>query len=247
MHERLFIDFYRLYFLLELLDLDLNHICLIREVDNTGIRGNQHNSGYWNYVPRNANSPNTTNACFESGRSSIVDPSKISSVNSSVIGRNVVTNLDLRRDHIAYNMRQFYLNQEEQILDQNTGALLEEITITKKGLVGKMNLGFKYKDSTLSRELNKVECIYIKYHDIGKRKFYWKIWEKHKNDYTSYAEFKKSWDPNLNIWKQIAHDVKANVKDEVKKLVEVKRPFVRPLDYNHRYPIDNRKYPRLRR
>lgn len=124
------------------------------------------------------------------------------------------------------------------------GGLIEEITITKKGLRGKLNLGFKYKDSTLSRGLNKVECIYIKYHEIGKRKFYWNLWEKHKNDYTSYADFKKSWDPDLNIWKQIAHDVKANVKDEVRKLVEVKRPFDKPIHSSNRYQIENRKHRR---
>lgn len=61
-------------------------------------------------------------------------------------------------------MRQYL---EQQMIEPNGGRLVEEVTISNKGIVGQLNVGFKYIDS----KLNKVETKYIRYHDIGKRKF----------------------------------------------------------------------------
>jgi hypothetical protein len=45
---------------------------------------------------------------------------------------------------------------------------LEDIAINKKGLFGRLNLGFKF----INQKLSKGETIYIRYYDIGKRKLY---------------------------------------------------------------------------
>lgn len=167
---------------------------LIHEVDNTGVRGNQHNSGNWNYVSIKANSPNTS---VNTINGSIAEPSKISSVNSSTIGRNVGMDLELRRNHIAYNMRQIDLDLEQLVLDQNATSLTEEIVLSKKGVLYKIKLCFKYIDS----RFNNIETIYIKYDNIGKRKLFWTLVEKNNCHYASYNEFKNYWNPDTKLWK----------------------------------------------
>lgn len=89
-------------------------------------------------------------------------------MNSSVIGRNVGMDLELRRNDIVYNMRQIDLNLEQQVLDKNAGGLTEEIVLSKNGVLNKVKLCFKYIDS----RFNKIETIYLKYDNIGKRKLY---------------------------------------------------------------------------
>lgn len=89
-------------------------------------------------------------------------------MNSSVIGRNVGMDLELRRNDIVYNMRQIDLNLEQLVLDQNAGGLTEEIVLSKNDVLNKVKLCFKYIDS----RFNKIETIYLKYDNIGKRKLY---------------------------------------------------------------------------
>lgn len=89
-------------------------------------------------------------------------------MNSSVIGRNVGMDLELRRNDIVYNMRQIDLNLEQLVLDQNAGGLTEEIVLSKNDVLNKVKLCFKYIDS----RFNIIETIYLKYVNIGKRKLY---------------------------------------------------------------------------
>jgi len=96
----------------------------------------------------------------------------------------------------------------------------------KSGLFGKLKVGFGYLDSRL-------EEIYIKYHDRAKRKLYWKVWEKNRGNFSSYKDFKRDWDTNTDIWKEIKNELKKDIKSEVDGLLRTKRPFD-----NHR-PIRN--------
>lgn len=200
---------------------------IIRNLDTSNI--NYHNSGNWNYFNNTLNSPHTT---VKSIIGSDVNPDNISSTRSSIKGANFGLELELRRNKVAYDMKCF---NEVDMINENRPSWIEEIEVSNKGVLNNVKVGFKYIDINL----NKVEKIYIKYHDIGKRKVYWNLWEKHKDEYTSYAEFKRSLNPDINIWKQIANDAKIKLKDEVQKLLDVKRPFDRPLDSNRVYPIDN--------
>jgi len=97
---------------------------------------------------------------------------------------------------------------------------VEEISIQKQGLKGRLWLGFQNID-------NKLGHIYVKYHDLGKRKLYWNLWEKHRESskYNSYAEFKSSWNPDNSIWRSITKEINSDIKAEVNDLLSRKRPF----------------------
>ena len=99
----------------------------------------------------------------------------------------------------------------------------EEFVIPKKGLLGKLKLGFGYIGS-------KFNNVYIKYHDINKRKIYWNIWEKNRGNYGSYEYFKREWDPETKIWKEIYSKIKKDLRTEIKELLNNKTPFKKSLD-----------------
>ena len=82
--------------------LGKNEICL-REIDNTMIRGNQHNSENWNYVFKFVKRPNTT---IYKDQGSVAELSKILSEASIIVAKNEALIFKLRINHIAYNMRQ---------------------------------------------------------------------------------------------------------------------------------------------
>ena len=65
----------------------------------------------------------------------------------------------------------------------------------------------------LSERIDKTA---IKYYGMGKRKLYWKIWEKHVERYENYSDFKADWDPNVNVFKSIFKDIKTASKYEIK-------------------------------
>lgn len=90
----------------------------------------------------------------------------------------------------------------------------KEIEILNSPTRGTAQVGFKYYDH------KNVRSLYVKFHDIAKRKFFWNIWEKDRGNYTSYEEFKRNFDPNLNIWKEIAHVTKSDMRKEIKNLFE---------------------------
>lgn len=202
-------------------------------MDNTKVRGNLHNSGNWNLVDRNKNSPTTT---VNSYVGSEEQPVNVSSVNSSVTGRNFMLELELIRERVQQEMRLY----NEQTTDIVQGPISHELDIAKQGLIGKVKLGFKYLDSKLC----KVNTIYLKYEEIGRRKLFWILVEKGRGEYCSYNDFKNNWDSNIKLWKQIKNELKVNIKDEIKELVDIKRLFDRPLDNSHKYPLDNKKYRR---
>lgn len=99
----------------------------------------------------------------------------------------------------------------------------KEVVVPKKGMFDSIKLGFKFLDSKLDSFESKLESVYIKYHDKGKRKFFWTIWEKERGKYGSYKEFKDSWDPNTGVWKQIKKDIKKDIRVEVEDLLGVKK------------------------
>jgi hypothetical protein len=91
-------------------------------------------------------------------------------------------------------------------------------------------LGFGYANSSFYK-------IYLKIHDKSKRKFYWTIWEKDRKTYSTYSEFKKEWNVDTNIWKEIKNTIKKDLKSEINELIRVKDPFKSPLNGNN--PLSN--------
>lgn len=89
-----------------------------------------------------------------------------------------------------------------------------EISIHSKGVLGKLKLGFKSLDT-------KIERVYLKYHDLSKRKFYWNIWEKNRGKYESYQDFKRNWDPKTNMWDEVKKAVKKDLRDEANEFLGI--------------------------
>lgn len=134
--------------------------------------------------------------------------------------------IEYRRNRIRENVGQSI----PDVINNNC----TEIVVHKEGLFNKVKLGFKYTGSKVNSSVSKLESIYIKYHDIGKRKFFWTIWESNRDHYSSYQEFKKSWDPNTKIWKEIYNEIKRDISKEVDNLLHSNDPFKnKPIDNNH--------------
>lgn len=90
----------------------------------------------------------------------------------------------------------------------STGSICKEVVIGKKGLFGKIKLGFE----SLGGNIN---SIYVRYDSIFRRKSLWTLWENNKGVYNSYEEFKESWNPDTKVWQKIKNELKVSVKKEV--------------------------------
>lgn len=124
-------------------------------------------------------------------------------------------------------------------LGNTQSHLYTEYVIPKEGTFDRIKLGLKHLNSKVGSFESKVDSIYVKYHDIGKRKFFWTIWEKNSGRYDSYADFKENWDPNLNIFKQIAKDTKHDLKSDVEDLLGVNRNHRRNINRGVRAEIED--------
>lgn len=112
-----------------------------------------------------------------------------------------------------------YMQEMSPVLESTT----QEFKLQTKSKSGQFKIGFKLLDNSI----NKIEKVYIKYHDIAKRKLYWNLWVKETGDYSSYSEFKAEFDPNTNIWKEIKAATKNDVSKEVNNLLR-SNPFNKP-------------------
>ena len=125
---------------------------------------------------------------------------------------------------INYRKEKIIQNVQQKAPD----TLLEythEIIVPKEGLLDKLKLGFKYSGSKFNNSKSKLESIYIKYYDVSRHHFYWTIWESDRNNFDSYKDFKKSWDPKTKIWKEITSHVKRSIRDEIEDLIRINDPF----------------------
>jgi hypothetical protein len=76
-------------------------------------------------------------------------------------------------------------------------------------------------------KLDKMQSVYVKYHDLSKRKVMWNLWEKGRTKYSTYAEFKADFDPKSPILKTILSETKADLSNEIKSLIQRDNPFER--------------------
>jgi hypothetical protein len=82
---------------------------------------------------------------------------------------------------------------------------------------------FKMFDNSL----DKIQSVGVKYHDLSKRKLMWNLWEKDREKYASYAEFKAEFNPKSSILKTILSETKADLSNEIKSLIKSDNPFGR--------------------
>jgi hypothetical protein len=87
---------------------------------------------------------------------------------------------------------------------------------------GKFKLGINFLDNTL----NTLDRVYIKYTNMAKTNMAWKIWYKHRGDYSSFEEFKQEFDPKTKVLKEILKSTKHDVRQEVVDLLK-DNPFHR--------------------
>jgi len=111
-----------------------------------------------------------------------------------------------------------------QLVSINSESIFssQEFAISRQDISGDLNLGIERLNSS-----NSITKVYLKYKNISKRKFYWHIWERNRDSFESYADFKKAFDPKTPIMKSIYREVKSDISDEIRKLVDNDRPFER--------------------
>ena len=139
---------------------------------------------------------------------------------------------NLSESHVNWPARRYHVSRAIQSNLLEPQFLKEEVRIPSSKIEGKVSLGIKYFESK-----SNVQSLYVKYHDIAKRKFFWKIWEKNHGNYDSYEEFKRNFDPKMNIWKEIAKTTKSDLSKDIRDLLDT-NPFgtrhhtVTPRDIN---------------
>ncbi len=121
-----------------------------------------------------------------------------------------------------------------EINELNRGYSSKEVVIARKGLFGKIRLGFESFGSD-------IKSIYVKYDGITRRKLLWTLWEGGTEKYNSYEEFKNSWDPNTKVWKKIRTEIKMSLKQEVENFLDHMRPFDGVLDSSNRTKYMNHR------
>ncbi len=161
------------------------------------------------------------------------------SVNTGDSVQSVVNTIPHISDIPSYPSNEWYNldweNRQQCIIREMENKLYEmdvqykqhemEVSPKNKKFIGKVKLGFKYLDTKLNHVENKLDSIYVKYHDISKRKFVWTVWEKGRGNYESYQDFKLSWDPNKKVWSEIKSAVKSDLRSEIEKLIHKHDPF----------------------
>ncbi len=162
----------------------------------------------------NATTPSTMTPLFGSSEQVNQYPNQYSTsslaftnnTNHGTIGQN------RSQDHVNWPARSHNLFRAMQVEAQ---FLKEEIRVPSPKIKGKVSLGIEFIDSK-----SNIQSLYVKYHDLAKRKFFWNIWEKGRDNYDSYEEFKKNFDPKMNIWKEIAKVTKSEVSKEIRSLLD---------------------------
>jgi len=115
------------------------------------------------------------------------------------------------------------ITQKEVVPSILSNEIVPREVEVKRGIFGKIKLTFKLIDSKLEAKISNMDSIAIKFHDKGKRKFFWTIWEKKSGNYDSYEEFKSSWDPKTNIWAEIKGKTNNDVRTDVEGILGVGR------------------------
>lgn len=87
----------------------------------------------------------------------------------------------------------------------------KEVVVMNSESRGKAKVGFKY--------FNGIQKVYVKYHDISKRKVMWTLWERGRDKYDTYEEFKAKFNPKSSILKTIVKETRADISKEIHDLI----------------------------
>lgn len=100
----------------------------------------------------------------------------------------------------------------------------EEVILPVEGTCKKPKLGFKFINSKYHSNKSKLETIYLKYSDKTKGRLYWTLWEKKKNNFSSYREFKQFWSDS-KVCRDINKTLGYNIKKMIDEMVQIRDPF----------------------
>jgi len=131
------------------------------------------------------------------------------------IDHNPTYNTSWNANNVDWNVHRNRINVGIQ--ENLVGYSSKEVVIESNKIKGKLKLGFGMFDD--------IETVYVKYHDLAKRKFYWKIWEKNRGNYETYSDFKANFDPKTNIWKDIWKATKSDLSKEIRGIIGRDHPF----------------------
>lgn len=198
------------------------------------LEGNNVNS---NVVGRQSANANGSLISFYSGQDSSntsLETDVGSNLHNTEIGSTSDNNQVNPTPRVRFNANDYSNPQLENYLNENVdiGYLAPtpeptnqydytERVIPKATLTGELKLGYKQLKS-------EIVGVYVKYHDIGKRKGFWKLWEKYKGQYESYEDFKANWDPKTPFLKTIVKEVKEGLKNDVKDAFGVNKGGPKP-------------------
>lgn len=154
---------------------------------------------------------------YQYTRNSQHRPSQLSyNTNRATVGRELTPELDreltLGRARVIDQLKS---KLTEGFYETAQPSTQKEITIFQDS-TGTTTVGAQY--STYKNK-STITNLYIKYHDITKRKFLWNIWEKNRGNYGTYEEFKKNFNPKMSIWKEITSVVKTDLSNDIRNLL----------------------------
>lgn len=154
---------------------------------------------------------------YQSAGNSQHRPSQLSyNTNRATVGRGLTP--ELNRELTLGKARvidQLKSKLTEGFYDAAQPSTKQEITLFQDSM-GTTTVGAQY--STYKNK-STITNLYIKYHDITKRKFLWNIWEKNRGNYGTYEEFKENFNPKMSIWKEITSVIKTDLSHDVRELL----------------------------
>ena len=118
------------------------------------------------------------------------------------------TNWNQLRNHVQYNIAQ-------ELRGYSSKEVL--VPVEKKGILGKMKLGFKYLDN----KMHNLDTVYVTFRDKSRRKFVWTLWEKSSGNYESYQDFKSTWNPKTSIWNEIKNRTHKDMRMDIENILGV--------------------------
>jgi len=181
----------------------------------------------------NFNTPKTMTPLFPSREPSIHKNNTLTRTSGSYVKPNLKFEdltishpINRNIDSTDWSDKRFQVQKrfKEGMAGYSDKVVVNETQIEKRGLLGKIKLGFKSFTDAFNKDTGKTST-YIKYHDIAKRKFMWVIWEGDRGDYESYKDLKKSFDPKTKIFNKIWTTIKSDLSSEIKGLIKAKDPF----------------------
>lgn len=107
---------------------------------------------------------------------------------------------------------------KKEVMSRNFDAIVQPSSFTEIDVPNTrdFSLGIKYY---YNNKVHNISSLYIKYHDLTKRKFFWNIWEKGRSNYKDYTDFKEHFNPNTPIFSEIAKETKKDLRKEISDLL----------------------------